>query len=195
MEDGNQAVGEWLQAQQIADKPRLLEQMQVDEGWQLAVETVLGDYLQAVCVDDIGQLGNMLGSLEQGQLLLLEGATEQTPSTEFLASRVRSAGRAGALLTGVRAAEDLNEAMVQRASLAPHESIITRDGVWLGPNWLRVTRLTDQHGGVIQRQQELETLSTRLEAEQQREEQLEQAQLQSAGSAQTLRGAASGCPA
>jgi len=179
MEDGNQAVGEWLQAQQIADKPRLLEQMQVDEGWQLAVETVLGDYLQAVCVDDIGQLGNMLGSLEQGQLLLLEGATEQTPSTEFLASRVRSAGRAGALLTGVRTAEDLNEAMVQRASLAPHESIITRDGVWLGPNWLRVTRLTDQHGGVIQRQQELETLSTRLEAEQQREEQLEQAQLQS----------------
>ena len=140
MEDGNQAVGEWLTARQIGDKPRLLEQMQVDDGWQLAVETVLGDYLQAVCVDDIGQLGETLGSLEQGRLLCWS-AREQVPSAEFLASKVRSDGRANALLAGVRVAPDLASAMAQRASLAPHESIITRDGVWLGTNWLRVTRL------------------------------------------------------
>ena len=72
MEDGSQGVGEWLAAQQMADKARLLEQMQVDDGWQLAVETVLGDYLQAVCVDDIGVLGSYLDSLQQGQLLLVE---------------------------------------------------------------------------------------------------------------------------
>ena len=41
MEDGNQAVGNWLAAQALGDKPRLLEQLQVDDGWQLAVETVL----------------------------------------------------------------------------------------------------------------------------------------------------------
>jgi len=40
--------------------------MQVDDGWQMAVETVLGDYLQAVCVDDIGKLGDYLDNLEQG---------------------------------------------------------------------------------------------------------------------------------
>ena len=179
MEDGNKAVGEWLQAQQIADKPRLLAQMQVDDGWQLAVETVLGDYLQAVCVEGIGQLGDLLGDLEQGQLLLVESTGDEYQAAEFLASKVRSAGRAGALLAGVRAVDDLQQAMVQRASLAPHESIITRDGIWLGPNWLRVTRLADEQGGVIQRQQELESLSARLETEQQRESQLERSLLES----------------
>ena len=174
MEDSSQAVGEWLQAQQIADKPRLLEQMQVDEGWQLAVETVLGDYLQAVCVDDIGSLGGLLGELEQGQLLLVEGAGEVQESAQFLASKVSCGGRARALLSGVRVADTLEQASQLRSSLAPHESIITRDGIWLGPNWLRVTRLTDQQGGVIQRQQELESLAAQLEAQQTHETRLEQ---------------------
>ena len=39
---------------------------------------------------------------------------------------------------------------------------IVVDGVWLGSNWLRVTRLADQQGGVIQRQQELEALAGSL---------------------------------
>ena len=174
LEDSSQAVGEWLQAQQIADKPRLLEQMQVDDGWQLAVETVLGDYLQAVCVDDIGALGGLLEDLEQGQLLLVESSGEVQESAQFLASKVSCGGRARALLSGVRVADTLEQAIQLRSSLAEHESIITRDGVWLGPNWLRVTRLKDQQGGVIQRQQELESLAAQLEAEQAHEIQLEQ---------------------
>jgi chromosome segregation protein len=173
MDDGSGTVGEWLQTQQLADKPRLLEQMQVDDGWQLAVETVLGDYLQAVCVDDIGRLGELLGSLEQGQLVLLESGSETFAPAQSLASKVRSAGRAAALLSGVRVAEDLAGAMAQRATLAPHESIITRDGLWLGPNWLRVTRLADQSGGVIQRQQELEALERDLTELERRESQLD----------------------
>jgi chromosome segregation protein len=175
MEDGNQSLGEWLEARQLADKPRLLEQLEVDDGWQLAVETVLGDYLQAVCVDDIGSLGSMLDSLEQGQLLLVEAGQEIHQAGDLLLSKVRSAGRAAGLLSGVRAVDDLGQAMQLRGTLAPHESAITRDGIWVGPNWLRITRLADQQGGVIARQQELERLAAELGAEQQREEQLEQA--------------------
>jgi chromosome segregation protein len=193
MEDGNKAVGEWLQAQQIADKPRLLEQMHVDDGWQLAVETVLGDYLQAVCVDDIGQLGHLLGNLEQGQLLLVESAGDEYQSAQLLASKVRSAGRAAALLSGVRVADDLSLAMAQRSSLAAHESIITRDGVWLGPNWLRVTRLADEQGGVIQRQQELESLAMRLQSEERREAQLEEALLESQDALKNMEGQRQDC--
>jgi chromosome segregation protein len=193
MEDGNKAVGEWLQAQQIADKPRLLEQMHVDDGWQLAVETVLGDYLQAVCVDDIGQLGHLLGNLEQGQLLLVESAGDECQSAQLLASKVRSAGRAAALLSGVRVADDLSLAMAQRSSLAAHESIITRDGVWLGPNWLRVTRLADEQGGVIQRQQELESLAMGLQSEERREAQLEEALLESQDALKNMEGQRQDC--
>lgn len=174
MNDGNQALGAWLEAQQLADKPRLLEQMQVDEGWQLAVETVLGDYLQAVCVDDIGHLGDSLALLEQGRLALLEAAADEPVAAEYLASRVRCGGRSNALLAGVRVADDLAGAIGLRSTLAAHESVITPDGVWLGPNWLRVTRRADEQGGVIQRQQELEALAESLAELQAREARLEQ---------------------
>jgi chromosome segregation protein len=173
LDDGSDAVGRWLQAQQLADRPRLLEQLQVEEGWQLAVETVLGEYLQAVCVEEIGPLGAMLDALEQGCLALLEPAAECEAERACLASRVGSAGRAGALLAGVRVAEELGQALQMRASLAPHESIITREGIWLGANWLRVSRVSDQQGGVIRRQQELEALGHSLASAQQREAQLE----------------------
>jgi chromosome segregation protein len=172
MEDGNQGVGEWLQAQQLADKSRLLELMQVDDGWQLAVETVLGDYLQAVCVEDIGKLGSYLDSLEQGSLLLVESGTETAQAPGYLASKVRSGGRADSLLADIRAADDLSQAMQQRASLAAHESIITRDGIWMGSNWLRVARLSHGDGGVIKRREELEALAADLEIQQDQEAQL-----------------------
>jgi chromosome segregation protein len=173
MDDGDASVGAWLQARQLADKPRLLEQIQVDDGWQMAVETVLGDYLQAVCVDEIGSLGSSLEQLEQGRVALLEAGPAVQAPVEYLGSRVHCGGRASALLAGVRAAEDLNQALAQRSLLAPHESVITRDGIWLGPNWLRVTRLGEQRGGVIQRQQELETLAAEIDSLQAREQALE----------------------
>jgi chromosome segregation protein len=172
-EDGSGELGEWLSARGLADKPRLLEQMQVHEGWQLAVETVLGDYLQAVCVEDIGPLGGMLSELEQGRLALLESYGDHYQSPEFLASKVSCGGRANGLLAGVRVAEDLNHALQQRGALEPHQSVITRDGVWLGPNWLRVTRLAGQQGGMIRRQQELEELAASVDAAEQREARLD----------------------
>ncbi len=172
MQDGNESVGQWLQAHQLTDKSRLLEMMQVDDGWQLAVETVLGDYLQAVCVDDIDALGSFLDSFEQGSLLLVESAAGASQASGLLASKVQSGGRADGLLAGIHAADDLAQALQQRASLASNESVITRDGIWMGRNWLRVARMSNSDGGVIQRQEELEALAANLDAQQQREVQL-----------------------
>jgi chromosome segregation protein len=138
----------------------------------MAVETVLGDYLQAVCVDDIGKLGDYLDNLEQGRLLLVESGAGEAPVAGYLASKVHSEGRTDSLLSGVLAADDLGQAMQQRASLAAHESIITRDGIWVGSNWLRVARLSNGDGGVIRRREELDALIVDLEAEQQHEAQL-----------------------
>jgi chromosome segregation protein len=174
LQDSSESVGQWLQAQQLADKSRLLELMQVENGWQLAVETVLGDYLQAVCVDDIGALGNYLADFEQGNLLLLESAEAAEQAPGYLVSRVKSGGRADTLLAGIHAVDSVDQALQQRASLAPHESVITRDGIWMGRNWLRVARSSSSDGGVIARQEELDQLATTLDLEQARESQLAQ---------------------
>ncbi|MFK8048039.1 MAG: chromosome segregation protein SMC [Halioglobus sp.] len=187
LDSDNGQVQDWLESRSLADKPRLLEQLEVDEGWQLAVETVLGDYLQAICVDDIGPLGNLLGQLEQGQLLLLDGAARSDQSTsELLSSRVRAGNHLGALLAGVHCAQDMTQAMQRRSSLAPHESMITPDGIWLGPNWLRVTRASDDQGSVIERKQELEQLAERLEILEADSERLESELLESRDSLKRL---------
>ncbi len=172
---GNTGASDWLESRQMADKPRLLEQMNVEDGWQLAVETVLGDYLQAVCVDNIGELGHLLNTLEQGQLALVESYSGgEVAAGDSLSSKVNSAGMSSGLLSGVRVASDLAQAMQMRSSLALHESVITPQGVWVGANWLRVTRLADEQGGAIQRKQELEELTLELAAEEEHAEQLQQ---------------------
>ncbi len=158
-QDNDQAIGDWLASNALEQNPRLLERMQVDEGWQLAVETVLGDYLQAVCVDDVGPLGEMLSHLEQGELALLESGVSAPAAPGYLASKVTNAGGAVNLLHGVHAADDLASAMQRRHSLGAGESIVTRDGIWLGTNWMRVSRQGESQGGVIARQQELERLA------------------------------------
>ena len=180
MEDSSTAVGEWLEAADVATKPRLLDQIQVEDTWQLAVETVLGDYLQAVCVDDIGELSGMLTELEQGHLALIESGAEGSDEPQFLASKVRGGGHAASLLAGIRVADNLAAAMSERAALALHESIITPDGVWLGRNWLRVTRQAQEHGGVIARAGELEQLAVDIETTESGTQSLEQAQLEAA---------------
>ncbi|HLF66467.1 MAG TPA: AAA family ATPase, partial [Gammaproteobacteria bacterium] len=49
--DSQEMAMSWLTAQQLTDKQRLAQQLVVEPEWICAVETVLGDYLQAICVD------------------------------------------------------------------------------------------------------------------------------------------------
>jgi hypothetical protein len=64
----------------------------VQDGWEKAVETVLGDYLQAVCVEDIEPLTESISNLKAGRLTVLQaGGTAGTGDTHFLAAKVQGA--------------------------------------------------------------------------------------------------------
>ena len=69
---------EWIEQQGMADFPRLFEKLQVEAGWESSVETVLGDSLQAVCVDNLDPVSSTLSHLEQGDLVLLESGSRIT---------------------------------------------------------------------------------------------------------------------
>ena len=56
----------------------------------------------------------------------------------------------------------LADALKKRNELAAGESIVTREGIWIGPNWLRVTGEKDAASGLIARRHELEELDARI---------------------------------
>ena len=54
-----------------------------------------------------------------------------------------------------QAADTLAQALALRGSLAVHESVITREGIWVGRQWLRVARDTDEKAGVLERERDV----------------------------------------
>ncbi|MCC2637319.1 MAG: chromosome segregation protein [Moraxellaceae bacterium] len=155
----------WLEGQGLSDQPRLADKLQVHDGWERAVETVLGPHLQAVCVESLDAISSKMAGLGKGSVTLLE-ARAVTSATDLtgtpLASYVHSL-EASSLLAGVYACAELADAMELREHLKPHESVVTRDGIWLGPNWLRVIREDDAESGVLARKQELARVVAELD--------------------------------
>ena len=83
-----------------------------------------------------------------------------------LSSLVTTTGdREISLLSGIYAAPTLDEAIVCRDRLRKGESILTRDGYWLGRNWFRLIDNSAFSEGIISRSQRIEVLSTEIEEE------------------------------
>jgi len=162
------AIVEWLEEHELAGATRLAERLDVAPEWRHAVETVLGFYLQAVCVDELSDLGASLQALKSGTLTLFDITTKITSTrsedyAERLISRVSSPWPLDDLLGGVCLAEDLNHAFKLREELSEQESIITRDGIWMGRNWLRMAQEQDEKSGVLAREDELRQISAELQ--------------------------------
>jgi chromosome segregation protein len=167
-------VTQWLKAQSLDGQPRVGQQLRVQRGWERAVETVLGSYLEAVCVDGLDSVADLLGSFDGGHLavvstgedaVLARGGAAAASEADAagaapgagasLQAKVQGAPVLVSVLSSVFTAETLGEAMGRRRRLAAGQSVVTRDGVWLGPDWLRLSRDRDPHTGVIEREESL----------------------------------------
>lgn len=158
---------EWLKQKGLADKPRLAQNLQVDTGWELAAETVLGFYLQAVCVDDINEAAQALQNLSKGQVSLLatqaQGSMNAQIKANSLLNKITSSLPIASLIGHVYVAEDVLSALDLIPQLAAHESVITKDGLWLGQGWARLNREHDAKAGVIAREKEIKQLEQQIE--------------------------------
>ncbi len=166
MGEKNKAVTEWLAKNNLSGQSRLAESITVVDGWDKALETVLGNSLQAVCVDKLDAVAGLLTNLTQGELVLFDpqAKTAAAPFTkaELLSTKVSAEWDVQGVLAGIYIADDLSAALALRKQLTANESVITRDGIWLSAHWVRVTRDTDASSGVIARRQELEELTAAI---------------------------------
>ena len=160
-EPASEQVGAWLSASGWRSNARYADALQVEGGWETAVETVLGDYLQAVCVDGIDAAAPRLAQLTAGQVTLWDGGIADDPAGRGPRRMLRHFVRGPAvdkLLKGVRAAETATEALAIRRRLRPHESVVTRDGLWMGQQWIRIRRDADPQAGQLARADEITKL-------------------------------------
>ncbi len=156
-------ITEWLKSKSLDRQPRVAQQLRVDRGWERAVETVLGSYLEAVCVDGLDSVTDLLASFDGGHLAIVSTGGRRAPRRRpRCRRRCRAPTVLGSVLSSVYTAETLNEALKLRGRLGAGESVVTRDGIWLGPDWLRLSRDADPHTGVIEREETLRGIRTQL---------------------------------
>jgi chromosome segregation protein len=164
--EGDEGVRRWLEGQGIDSNRRVAKTLDVTDGWERAVETVLGDYLQAVCVSDIEPLTEGISALKEGKVtLLLEGSADASAAglPDMLAGKVRGAPPSiSGILSRVRVANSLGDALTIRDTLKDGDSVVTADGIWLGRSWLRVSRDKDSRSGVLAREHEMRRVNGNL---------------------------------
>jgi chromosome segregation protein len=164
----------WLQARGLDSAARVGEMLVVEDGWENAVESALGQLIEGVLVESPQSLVDAIGELGEGRLALVAAkhdAVDFAPTS--LASRVRGPIAIRRILSQWHGAEDLQAARTLLAGLADGESVITRSGERLGAGWLRVLRSGAAKQGALLREREIQSLRSEIETLQAREHELD----------------------
>ncbi|MEX0448499.1 chromosome segregation protein SMC [Spiribacter sp. 221] len=155
-------VAAWLARFDLDPGRRLADRLDVEPGWELALEMVLGEALQAVEAGDDQLSAGSLTAPASGRVMLFQEAGSVGPddagaSGQPLAGYVRGADALIDLLAGVHAADNDAEARALLASLPLGHSVVTRDGHWHGHHWLRLMAVADNpEAGVVARRREID---------------------------------------
>ncbi len=187
-------LNRWLADKSLDQGTRLGERIKVAAGWEPAVEAVLGDTLQAVCVDALDSVAAALAELPSGMLSLLETekngdatsmGTEEilsekvSPPSPYLSSRLTPLSDkitadfdVSPLLQGIYVAESLEQALSARKALTGSDSVVTAQGLWLGRNWIRVRKSVDASEGLLARKGEMSRLGEQMEILQEQADEL-----------------------
>ncbi|WP_049622598.1 chromosome segregation protein SMC [Frateuria defendens] len=161
------AASGWLARLGLDRARRLGEALQVEAGWETAVETVLSGFIDSVLVDGAHALAGEFGKVENADVALLDAADGGANTAGTLAAHVRGPAAAIALLNHVLTAQTLEEAHRRvggLSALAPYQSVITPQGEWLGPGWARVRRAQGSQVGVLAREREIRLLGEQVAA-------------------------------
>lgn len=161
---------QWLKTHKLETVKRLAQLIDVDEGFEGVLEMVLGDRLEALCVEDISKWELAFSEIKKGALTFIEPHIEMIAcvSANFpaLYQKVKSTHSVCQnLLTGIYIAEDLSQALSWLPYIGCHESIAVHEGILLGKGWCRIMRAHDPRSGVIAREKVILLLQEKIAKE------------------------------
>ena len=158
----NDALKSWLSAQNLGDSDRLAKRLQIENGWEYAVEQVIGRFSQGLSVPGFDSIQSGLARAPRGLAIVSERGDSQPTGGSNLAAKVRGTGGMTSALALVETADTLDEALKRQSSLEPGSSIITREGAWLARDWMLMPDSESSHVGVIERQKKVTELADEL---------------------------------
>lgn len=143
--------------------PRLAAQVHVRDGWELAVDRILGGKLAALCVDDLDGVGERADALTDAELYVVQRGPRPADPIDGPVPRLIDYVDAGGVdmspfLGGIFAVEDVAQALGLRSTLSTGECFVTRTGAIVGSNWLSFGRRPSAKAGLLSRAQEIERL-------------------------------------
>lgn len=162
----NKQLHQWLSQHQLNDALRLSEQLTIEPGWETALETVLDKQLSAISLNTIDHTNYLFSDLPKHDLTFVEASSSNPTSTSLATPLLSKISRGRAFVTfldGIYCAESLQDALENKEKLASHESIICKDGFWLGANWLRIKSQQADQQSVFERDVEIKQLITSIE--------------------------------
>ena len=151
-------VSEWLGNHGIEQAAPLVEAIVVDEGFEAAADVVLGDWLVALQAE-LTSLSSSIDVPPTGLTLVDAEPGERSADPLLLSHYIQLPRGLEHLMSGVRVAEDWQEALGARASLSVDESIISKDGLWVAKHWMRSRGEADAEQGIIARQSQLNSVA------------------------------------
>ncbi len=166
--DENKLQMRWLEAHGLNPDMRLVGQIAVEAGWEVALESVLGDKLQGLITKDLDALAQyQLETLPETLTLVASDprcALVDTldASRRSLFALTRGGQALQPLLDSIYLVDSVSQALDRRHELQPHEAFVTRDGTLITLGWVRIYRPDQSHGGVLRRQSEIDQLHASL---------------------------------
>ena len=156
-------LDDWLAQRELSHLPRLWQQIEVANGWEIAVEVVLRLRMQAIAINSAafdhsdvpaGELGLFAVDAAQTSLSLL--------ALPHLLEKISfKSGLGGALqdwLSHVYIAENAAAALALRTQLPPGGQILTAEGHIYTRHSVHYHAQADQTAGILARQKEIERL-------------------------------------
>ena len=163
----HEKVEAWFTEQGVTELTRLAEYVDIEHGWERALEAALRIPLGAICGPNLVSrlLGAERGPADAEPVTVIESgsAADANIVTDSLASKVRSPIDLGPLLEGVFVAADADAAQSLRQHIAAHEIVVLADGTMFGHNWMQVPGNGEASEGILTRERLIAELIAQIE--------------------------------
>lgn len=163
----------WVESSGLGDTPRLLGKLQVERGWERALESALRESLDSFQVRTLDMVEGFAKQPPPARVAFMESASNSglnlTVGPEDLASLVRSPDSAVQQslilsLAGYLLAPDLPAALAKRKTLKPGQRIFTPQGHSVSATGVSFYAADNAQSGRLERQQQIEALRTEVRA-------------------------------